>query len=87
MAYLNKYSPRPGTTATKLNDDISWTEKKQREKILTEVLRETALGNNEEYVGKIVEALVDKVDNRFIYGKTESFKNVKIDIKNWILDI
>ena len=36
--------------------------------------------NNEKYIGKIVEILVDKVDNRFIYGKTKSFKNVRIDI-------
>jgi tRNA-2-methylthio-N6-dimethylallyladenosine synthase len=33
-AYINKYSPRPGTTAYKLKDDISWEEKKRREKEL-----------------------------------------------------
>jgi len=78
MAYLNKYSPRAGTAAAKLDDNISWAEKKRREKILTEILKETALENNKKYVGKIVEILVDKIDNHFIYGKTESFKNVRI---------
>ena len=47
LAYLNKYSPRPGTAAEKLADNISWAEKKQREKVLTEILKKTALGNNE----------------------------------------
>ena len=78
MAYINKYSPRAGTVAAKLTDDIDWQEKKRREKILTEVLEKTALGNNRKYIGKVVKVLADKVDNHFIYGKTESFKNVKI---------
>lgn len=34
MAFVNKYSPRPGTAAAKLKDNISWAEKKRREKIL-----------------------------------------------------
>lgn len=38
-AYINKYSPRPGTVAYKLNDNISWEEKKKREKILREILK------------------------------------------------
>ncbi|MEA1937393.1 MAG: MiaB/RimO family radical SAM methylthiotransferase [Patescibacteria group bacterium] len=83
MAYLNKYSPRPGTAAAKLNDSVSWQEKKRREKILTEILEETALENNEKYVGKIVKVLVSESriknqESRIISGKTRSFKNVKI---------
>ncbi|KKP80328.1 MAG: hypothetical protein A2271_04610 [Candidatus Moranbacteria bacterium RIFOXYA12_FULL_35_19] len=37
-AYINKYSPRPGTTAYKLGDPISWDEKKRREKVLRNLL-------------------------------------------------
>lgn len=37
-AYISKYSPRPGTTAYKLKDNVSWDEKKRREKILREVI-------------------------------------------------
>jgi tRNA-2-methylthio-N6-dimethylallyladenosine synthase len=33
-AYINKYSPRPGTASFKLEDDVSWEEKKRREKEL-----------------------------------------------------
>lgn len=38
-AYINKYSPRPGTAAMKLGDPISWDEKKRREKALRECLK------------------------------------------------
>jgi tRNA-2-methylthio-N6-dimethylallyladenosine synthase len=38
-AYINKYSPRPGTAAYKLGDPISWEEKKRREKILRTYLK------------------------------------------------
>jgi tRNA-2-methylthio-N6-dimethylallyladenosine synthase len=37
-AYINKYSPRPGTAAEKLGDPIAWSEKKRREKILREIV-------------------------------------------------
>ena len=37
-AFLNKYSPRPGTAAFKLGDPIPWQEKKDREKILRTIL-------------------------------------------------
>jgi len=39
-AYIAKYSPRPGTAVFKLKDDVPWTEKKRREKILREIINE-----------------------------------------------
>ena len=38
IAYISKYSSRPGTAATKLKDNVSLKEKKRREKILREIL-------------------------------------------------
>ncbi len=38
-AYINKYSPRPGTSAWKLGNPIPLTEKKRREKILREIIK------------------------------------------------
>jgi len=86
MVYINKYSPRAGTASYKLKDNVSWKEKKRREKILTEILKETALENNRKYVGRVVEVLIEKVDGDFVFGKTKSFKNVKIKIKKWNLN-
>lgn len=86
MAYIAQYSPRSGTAADKLKDDVPKQEKKQREKILTEILKKTALKNNQKYIGKIVDALVvQKLPNRGgsaadrprYLAKTRTFKNIK----------
>ncbi len=37
-AYINKYSPRPETTAEKLGDPIPWEEKKRRARLLKQLL-------------------------------------------------
>jgi len=59
MAYIAKYSPRPGTAAAKLKDDVSPKEKERRRKILTEILKETALEKNKKYIGRTVEVLIE----------------------------
>jgi len=41
IAYINKYSSRPGTAASKLEDNIPITEKKRREKILMEIVKKS----------------------------------------------
>lgn len=38
VAFINKYSPRAGTAAAKLKDNVSWEEKKRREKILIDLI-------------------------------------------------
>jgi tRNA-2-methylthio-N6-dimethylallyladenosine synthase len=38
VAFINKYSPRAGTAAAKLKDDVPWAEKKRREKILIDLI-------------------------------------------------
>jgi len=60
MAYVAQYSPRPETAAWHLKDTVSKKEKARREKVLTDILAKTALANNEKYVDKIFEVLVDK---------------------------
>ncbi|MBL7141934.1 tRNA (N6-isopentenyl adenosine(37)-C2)-methylthiotransferase MiaB [Patescibacteria group bacterium] len=79
MAYTAQYSPRPMTAASKLKDDVPKEEKKKREKILTKILKKTALKNNKRYVNKTIEVLIENKnkDNSFL-GKTRTFKNVKI---------
>ncbi len=75
MAYIAQYSPRTGTAAAKLVDDVSKQEKKRRAKILTDILKKTALENNKKLVGKILTILVEE-KNR---GVTRGFKNVKFE--------
>jgi len=78
MAYIAQYSPRSGTAAYKLKDDVPKPEKKRREKILTEILKETALANNQKYVDEVVKVLViEKLKDYYYLAKTRTFKNVK----------
>lgn len=78
IAYINKYSPRAGTVSATMPDDVSWQEKKRREKVLTDTLRLTARENNEKYTGKTVDVLIDKENDKYYFGKTRSFKDIKI---------
>ncbi len=77
MAYINKFSPRTGTKAAKLEDNISPKEKDRRDKVLTEVLKQTALKNNKKYIGKTVKVLPTKYKNGFLIGKSFHYKTVK----------
>jgi len=45
IAYISKYSPRPSTVAAKLKDNVSFQEKKRREKILEKTLKQKSQKN------------------------------------------
>lgn len=80
MAYIAQYSPRPGTRAARLKDNVSKTEKERREKILTEILKKTAKEKNEKFVGKIIEVLPTEYKKGFLIGKSFHYKTVKVPI-------
>ena len=73
MAFLAKYSPRPGTVSFNMKDDVKMDEKKRRENFLNDILRKTALENNKKYLNKTVDILVEKKN----IGRTRTFKLVK----------
>ncbi len=82
QAYIARYSPRPGTAAAKLEDDVPAAEKKRREEELMQILRQTARANNEKYVGKTVEVLVEGQGRDGSWrGKTMTGKTVKVRSK------
>lgn len=91
MAYIACYSPRPQTLAYKMKDNLSSEEKKRRERILTEVLKKTALENNQKYLNKIVKVLVEekiknnKLETSTYFGETKTLKKVKIETNQNIL--
>ena len=78
LVYFGQFSPRPGTVAWKMKDTISKLEKSRRENVLNEILKKTALSNNQKYPGETLEVLVDKEKNGFYFGRTRSGKDVKI---------
>ncbi len=59
MAFLFKYSVRPGTPAEKLGDDVPKAEKERRHQILLDLQNEITLKHNQASVGKNVEVLVE----------------------------
>jgi len=81
MAYIAKYSPRPGTAAAKFKDDVPPQEKERRWKTLSKILQQTALEKNKNYIGKEIEVLVAKHETcnmkHFFIGKTKTYKTVK----------
>ncbi|PIR13977.1 tRNA (N6-isopentenyl adenosine(37)-C2)-methylthiotransferase MiaB [Candidatus Falkowbacteria bacterium CG11_big_fil_rev_8_21_14_0_20_39_10] len=83
MAYIAQYSPRPGTAAENLEDNVSKLEKKRREEELMKILRKTALENNKKYVGQVVRVLVEGLNKKGeLFGKTETGKNVKVRVED-----
>lgn len=91
LAYISPYSPRPGTVSSRMKDNVKLEEKKRRAAELNEILKQTALKNNEKYLNQIVEILVEGKNKRGkFYGKTSSYltvlanvpKAVKVTAKN-----
>jgi tRNA-2-methylthio-N6-dimethylallyladenosine synthase len=92
MAYISAFSPRPGTVAATMKNEVPLEERKRRKKILTSILEKTALKNNLKYVGRTEKILVNKKIVRFpnkkskkrkpfYLGKTETYKNVRLEKK------
>mgnify|MGYP001607737944 FL=1 len=74
MAFISEYSPRPKTIAYKMfKDDIPHKEKERRKNELNEILKKTALENNQKLVGKTV---------KILNGRTEGNKPIDIE-KNY----
>ncbi len=81
LAYVSQYSPRYGTASAKMEDDTPKEEKKRREDVLMDILRKTAFEENKKYIGKNAEVLIEGINRKGeLFGKTRTFKNVKIRI-------
>jgi tRNA-2-methylthio-N6-dimethylallyladenosine synthase len=63
-SFIFKYSPRPGTAAAKLTDDVPAAEKKRRNNELLAVQEQVGLQHHRAYVGQRVEVLVEGVSPR-----------------------
>lgn len=70
MAYIFKYSPRPGTPAFEMEDTVSPAEKTIRFLELERVQRETQMSRLQRYLGQIVKVLVEGKSVRTDNGLT-----------------
>lgn len=82
MAYIARYSPRSQTAAAKLKDNVSDQEKKRRYRLLNTLLQKTAFENNQKLTGTLKTVLIERCQDGFCFGKTPSFKTVKMPGKN-----
>ena len=78
-AFTFIYSPRVGTPAARMEDNVSMEEKKKRFKILTEQISKHQLAIYQKYQDQIVEVLVDgvsKKNDQMLSGYTKDMKLV-----------
>ena len=81
MAYIFKYSVRPGTTAEPEGDPISKETKEERNQVLLDILGRSSLARNQSLVGTTQEVLLEgkakRGDNMFI-GRTRGYRKVNV---------
>jgi tRNA-2-methylthio-N6-dimethylallyladenosine synthase len=73
MAYIARYSPRPGAVSSKWEDDIQHALKKDRLHQLSQLLEEHSHAYNKSLIGQLVKVLVIGADrkNNHLSGLTE----------------
>lgn len=59
QSYVFKYSPRPRTRASRMDDDVPRAEKERRNRVLLETQRQVSLARNHALIGRAVEVLVE----------------------------
>jgi len=79
MAYIFKYSPRSGTPAAEMEDQVPKEEKERRNQILLEILGRHSASRNEALVNRTVEVLVEgpaKKGEGMFMGRTRGYRKV-----------
>ncbi len=73
MAYIAQYSPRPGATSSRWDDDVPSEVKKRRYHELTEELQKHTIAYNTALIGKVFRVLVTGTDRKkgYLSGYTE----------------
>jgi tRNA-2-methylthio-N6-dimethylallyladenosine synthase len=74
------YSPRPGTTALRLHDDVPEDEKKRRLHVVNAHQQQWQRRRNETWVGNVEEVLVETIDGAGrVSGRTPHFRIVHFE--------
>jgi len=74
------YSPRPGTTALRLRDDVPEVEKRRRLHVVNAHQQQWQRRRNEACIGRVEEVLVETVDGGGrVSGRTPHFRIVHFD--------
>lgn len=76
--HVFKYSPRKGTVAAKMKNQIDSAVKEKRSHKLIELSNECEIEFLDRYIGKKVKVLFEKQDGKYIKGHTTNYLVVKI---------
>ena len=79
--HIFKYSPRKGTKAAVMPNQINGNIKEQRSAKLIELSHNNEIKYNEKEVGKVLEVLWEEKEGEYIKGHTTNYKVVKIPYK------
>ena len=88
--HVFKYSPRKGTVAAKMKNQIDSTVKEKRSHKLIELSNECEIEFLDRYVGKELKVLFEKQDGEYIKGHTTNYlvvKAKKTKLENQIKDV
>jgi tRNA-2-methylthio-N6-dimethylallyladenosine synthase len=78
--FVFMYSPRPGTAAIRLDDDVADEEKLRRLHVLNGLQQRAQAERNARLVGQLQEVLVDAIGERGrVSGRTRHFRIVHLD--------
>ncbi len=81
-AFTFIFSPREGTPAAKMEDNVPLEEKNERLYRLNEIVNKYANLNNQKYLGQTVKVLIESIGEKGnLFGYTETMKLVNVDGK------
>ena len=76
--HIFKYSPRKGTVAEKMPNQVDGNIKEQRSNKLIELSNKNENKHNEQYIGKTVKVLFEEYENGYFKGHTTNYIMVKV---------
>ena len=79
--HVFKYSPRRGTVAEKLPNQVDGNIKEERSRRLIELSDNNENGYNQELIGKSVDVLFEEREGKYFKGHTTNYVLVKVETK------
>ena len=76
--HVFKYSPRRGTVAEKMPNQIDGNKKEERSNKLIELSNSTENKHNQSYIGKTAKVLFEEFEDGFFKGHTTNYMMVKV---------
>ena len=79
--HVFKYSPRKGTKAAEMDNQVSGEEKEKRSKLLIELSDKNEKEFKERFIGQTLEVLFEDRENSKMVGHTSNYLKVGVDYK------